>query len=72
MEHTHRLRHTLIGAGAGAGAGAGVTAAAWEDHGFLGGKGVGATVGAVIGGVSGAIVGAVLPSHGTIYNTSPH
>jgi hypothetical protein len=67
-----RLRHTLIGAGIGAGAGAGITAAAWEPHGFLGGKGAGAAVGAVIGAIGGAIVGAVLPSHGSIdiYKTS--
>jgi len=66
----HRLRNTLLGAGIGAGAGAGVTAAAWESHGFLGGKGDGAAVGAVIGGFVGAIVGAVLPSHNTIYRAS--
>jgi hypothetical protein len=64
----HRLRNTLIGAGIGAGTGAGVTAAAWEPHGFLGGRGVGATVGAIIGGLAGAIVGAVLPSHDTVYS----
>jgi uncharacterized protein YcfJ len=68
----HRLRNTLIGAGIGAGAGAGVTAAAWEPHGFLGGRGVGATVGAVIGGLAGAIVGAVLPSHDTVYRAPSH
>jgi hypothetical protein len=70
MENQHRLRNTLIGAGVGAGAGAGITAATWEDHGFLGGKGVGAAVGASIGGVAGAIVGVLLPSHGKIYNVS--
>ncbi|MGA7885743.1 MAG: hypothetical protein WCA44_08380 [Acidobacteriaceae bacterium] len=66
----HRLRHTLIGAGVGAGAGGGITAAAWEPHGFLGGKGTGAAVGAIIGGVVGAIVGALLPSHPTLYTVS--
>jgi hypothetical protein len=68
----HRLRNTLIGAGIGAGAGAGVTAAGWESHGYLGGKGDGAIVGAVIGGVAGAIVGALLPSHDTVYSVSSH
>jgi hypothetical protein len=68
----HRLRNTLIGAGVGAGAGAGITAAAWEPHGFLGGRGVGATVGAVIGGLAGAIVGAVVPSHDTVYRAPSH
>lgn len=72
MDSTHRLRHTLIGAGVGAGAGAGITAAAWETHGFLGGHGTGAGVGAVIGGLSGAIVGAALPSHTTIYRVNSH
>ncbi len=71
MKGEHRLRNVLIGAGVGAGAGAGITAGAWESHGFLGGKGAGAAVGAVIGGLCGAIVGAVLPSHATIYTTSP-
>jgi len=64
----HRLRNTLIGAGVGAGAGAGITAAAWESHGFLGGRGTGAAVGAAIGGLAGAVIGAVLPSHDTIYS----
>jgi len=72
INQNKRLRNTLIGAGIGAGAGAGITAAAWEPHGFLGGRGVGAAVGAIIGGLSGAVVGAVLPSHGTIYNAGPH
>jgi hypothetical protein len=66
-DHKERLRNTLIGAGVGAGAGAGITAAAWENNGFLGSKGTGAAVGAVLGGVSGAIVGAALPDHKTVY-----
>ncbi len=66
MKGGHHLRNTLIGAGIGAGAGAGITAAAWESHGFLGGRGDGAAVGAIIGGLVGAIVGAVLPSHASI------
>jgi hypothetical protein len=69
---SHRLRNTLIGAGVGAGAGAGITAAAWEPHGFLGGRGVGAGVGAVIGGLTGAIVGILLPSHDTVYRAGSH
>jgi hypothetical protein len=72
IEHQRRPRHTLIGAAIGAGAGAAICAAAWEDHGFLGGKGAGAAVGAAIGGVSGAVVGALLPTHSTIYNVAPH
>jgi hypothetical protein len=67
---THRLRNTLIGTAIGAGAGGGITAAAWEDHGFLGGKGAGAAVGAVIGGLSGTIIAAFLPSHQTVYKVS--
>ena len=72
MEGSHRWRNALIGAGIGAGAGGGITAAAWEPHGFLGGKGTGAAVGAIIGSVGGAIVGALLPSHKTVYRASPH
>ena len=67
MVNKHRVRNTLIGAGVGAGAGAGISAAAWEPHGFAGGRGTGAAVGAVIGAVGGAVVGALWPSHETIY-----
>jgi hypothetical protein len=66
-ENKKRLRNALIGAGVGAVAGAGITAASWENNGFLGSKGTGAAVGAVLGGVSGAIVGALLPDHKTVY-----
>jgi hypothetical protein len=62
-----RLRNALVGAGVGAGAGAGLTAAGWENRGFLGGKGAGAAVGAVIGGVSGAVAGALIPGHRLVY-----
>jgi hypothetical protein len=72
MKNKRRLRNTLIGAGVGAGAGAGITAAAWEPHGFLGGRGTGAAVGAVIFGVAGAIVGALVPSHEAIYDAGAH
>ncbi|HEX5234100.1 MAG TPA: hypothetical protein VFW25_02085 [Silvibacterium sp.] len=72
LNSSHRLLHGLIGAGMGAGAGGGIAAAAWEPHGFAGGKGTGAAVGAVIGGVSGLIVGVLLPSHDTIYRVSSH
>jgi hypothetical protein len=65
-----RLRHALIGAGIGAGAGAGITAAAWEPHGFLGGRPTGAAVGAVIGGLVGAVTGALMPGHRTIYHAA--
>jgi len=65
-----RLRNTLIGAGVGAGAGAAIGAGAWENNGFLGGKGVGATVGVAIGFLAGAVVGALLPSHHTIYSAN--
>jgi hypothetical protein len=71
MKGGHHLRNALIGAGIGAGAGAGITAAAWEPHGFLGGRGTGAAVGAIIGGFCGAIVGAVLPSHTTVIYRTP-
>jgi hypothetical protein len=67
MENKHRLRNTLIGATVGAGAGAGISAAAWEPHGYVGGRGTGAAVGAVIGAVGGAVVGTLWPSHETIY-----
>jgi hypothetical protein len=72
MKSNHRLRNTLIGLGVGAGAGAGITAAAWESHGFLGGKGVGAAVGAGLGGLGGIIVGGLLPTHDTIYKAPSH
>lgn len=65
-----RMRHALIGAGIGAGAGAGITAAAWEPHGFLGGRPTGAAVGAVIGGLVGAVTGALMPGHRTIYHAA--
>lgn len=71
MKAQHRLRNVLIGGAVGAGAGAGITAASWENHGFTGGKGTGATVGAVIGFAGGAIVGALVPSHKTIYRANP-
>ncbi len=70
MENKHRLRNALIGGAVGAGAGAGISAAAWEPHGFVGGRGTGAAVGAVIGAVGGAVVGALWPSHETIYRTN--
>lgn len=69
-KNKHRLRNTFIGAAVGGGAGAGIGAAAWENHGFFGSKGVGAGVGAVIGLAGGAIVGALLPSHQTIYSVN--
>ena len=72
LKSNHRLRNTLIGAGVGAGAGAGIAAAAWESHGFLGGKGVGAAVGAGLGGFGGIIVGSLLPTHDTIYKAPAH
>lgn len=70
--NTHRLRNAIIGGAVGAGAGAGITAAAWENHGFAGGKGTGAAVGAVIGFVAGAVVGVLSPSHKIIYSVNLH
>jgi hypothetical protein len=67
-----RLRNTLIAAGVGAGAGAAIGAGTWEDRGFLGGKGVGATVGAAIGFLAGAVVGVLVPTHHTIYSVNTH
>ncbi len=71
MKAQHRLRNTLIGAGVGAGAGAGISAAAWEPHGYAGGRGTGAAFGAVIGVAGGAVVGALWPSHKLIYHVNP-
>jgi hypothetical protein len=70
MENKHRSRNALIGAGVGAGTGAGISAAAWEPHGYAGGRGTGAAFGAVIGAAGGAIVGALWPSHDTIYRAT--
>jgi outer membrane lipoprotein SlyB len=67
-----RLRNALIGAGVGAGAGAGITAAAWEPHGFLGGRGDGAGLGAILGAPLGAIAGVLLPSHDAVYSVGSH
>ena len=72
MRSNRRLRNTLIGAGVGAGAGAAIGGAAWESHGFLGGKATGAAVCAGIGGLSGIIIGALLPTDKTIYKVSSH
>lgn len=71
-ENSRWVLHILIGAGVGAGAGAGITAAGWEQHGYVGGKGAGAAVGAVIGGLAGAVVGALVPAHKTIYSFGSH
>jgi hypothetical protein len=70
MESRHRLRNTLIGGGVGAGAGAGIVAGAWENRGFIGGKGTGAIIGAVIGFAAGAVIGALVPSHRTLYSVN--
>jgi hypothetical protein len=72
MQDKHRLRNALIGGAVGAGAGAGISAASWENHGYLGGRGVGAEVGAVIGFVGGAFVGVSLPSHKMNYSVNSH
>jgi hypothetical protein len=72
MKGKNRLRNTLIGLGVGAGAGAGITAAAWESHGFLGGRADGAAFGAALGGLGGAVVGAFLPSHDKVYDAPSH
>ena len=72
MENKHRLRNTIIAGAVGAGAGAGIGAASWENHGFLGSKGVGAEVGAAIGFAGGAVVGVLLPSHKMIYSVNFH
>ena len=71
-EHKKRARNALIGAAVGAGAGAGIGAAAWNPHGFLGGRGVGAGVGALIGVGAGALIGALIASHTTIYSAAGH
>jgi hypothetical protein len=72
MRSDRRLRNTLLGLAIGAGAGAGITAAAWESHGFLGGRGDGALVGAAIGGVAGLAIGVSLPTGKTIYVVPSH
>jgi hypothetical protein len=72
LRSDRRLRNTLIGLGIGAGAGAGIGAAAWESHGFLGGKADGALVCAAIGGVAGLVVGVALPTDKTIYVAPAH
>jgi hypothetical protein len=72
MERKRRLRTTLLAAGVGAGAGAGVGAAAWESHGFAGGKATGAAVCAGLGFLIGAAVGAALPTHNMIYRVASH
>ncbi len=68
----HRWRNTLIGGAVGAGAGAGILAAAWEDKGFVRGRGTGAAVGAGIGGVVGLVLGALVPTSNTIYSVKEH
>jgi hypothetical protein len=68
----HRMRNTLIGGAVGAGLGAGIGAGAWEDHGFLAGKGTGAAVCAGIGLLIGLVVGAIIPGHHLIYSAGSH
>lgn len=71
MRPSHLLRNTLIGVGIGGGAGAGLSAAAWESHGFLGGKGAGAAVGASIGCLVGGALGASIHrAHSTLIYSS--
>jgi hypothetical protein len=75
MEHSHRLRNTLIAAGVGAGVGA-VIGAATNLHpcGMASpcspilSTPESAGIIAVVGFVGGAAVGLLLPSHKTIYN----
>jgi hypothetical protein len=67
-----RLRNTLIGLGVGAGAGAAIGAAIGPSNGFIVGKGYSALAVGVLGAVSGAVVGVLLPTHETVYQTSPH
>jgi len=68
-KNTHRLRNTLIG---GAGVGAASVAGVWENSGFVGGKGTGASIGAGLGFLVGAGVGVRIPTHCTIYNAALH
>ncbi|MGA8270409.1 MAG: hypothetical protein WB919_02550 [Candidatus Sulfotelmatobacter sp.] len=72
LKNGHHLRNTLIGGAVGAGAGAAIVAGAWENGGFVGGKGTGAAVGAGLGFVVGAVVGVLVPSHSTIYDAKAH
>jgi hypothetical protein len=67
-----RLRNTLIGLGVGAGAGAAIGAAIGPSNGWIIGKGYSALAVGVLGAVSGAVVGVLLPTHETVYQTSPH
>jgi hypothetical protein len=75
MDHSHRLRNTLIGAGVGAGVGA-VIGAATNLHPCgtaspctpILSTPESAGIVAVVGFVSGAVVGLLLPSHKTIYS----
>ena len=76
MEHSHRLRNTLIAAGVGAGVGA-VIGAATNLHPCgtaspsclpILSTPESAGIVAVVGFVGGAVVGLLLPSHKTIYN----
>ena len=60
-----RLRNTL-------GAGAAIGAAIGPSNGWIIGKGYSALAVGVLGAVSGAVVGVLLPTHETVYQTSPH
>ena len=72
MNHQHRLRNTLIGAGVGAGLGAAILVGSISSNKSAPGpsNGQAAAVGLGIGGVLGGVVGAVIPSHPTIYLSS--
>lgn len=76
MEHSRRLRNTLIAAGVGAGVGAVIGAATNLDpcgtaspcRSPIISTHESAGIVAVVGFVGGAVVGLLLPSHTTIYN----
>jgi thiamine pyrophosphate-dependent acetolactate synthase large subunit-like protein len=71
QRRSHRLRNVIVAGALGAGVGAGIGYVATPSGKIAFTQGDGAGLGAALGFVGGAVVGAVVPSHKTIYRSTP-